>query len=93
MNTRTDTRPNIVLLFPDQWRHDALSVLGHPVAETPFLDQIAHQGVRFTSAYSPAPTCISSLRVRRSQSSSQSLRSKPATNSTSPSLPIPLSRG
>ena len=46
MNTRTDTRPNIVLLFPDQWRHDALSVLGHPVAETPFLDQIAHQGVR-----------------------------------------------
>lgn len=58
MNTRTDTRPNIVLLFPDQWRHDALSVLGHPVAETPFLDQIAHQGVRFTSAYSPAPTCI-----------------------------------
>lgn len=51
-------RPNILLFFPDQWRFDALSCLGHSVAETPFLDQTAHQGVLFTAAYSPAPTCI-----------------------------------
>lgn len=53
-----DSRPNLLFLFPDQWRGDCLGSLGHPVVETPFLDQMAAQGVTFTSAYSPCPSCV-----------------------------------
>jgi arylsulfatase len=52
------TKPNIIFIFPDQWRGDCLSSLNHPVVETPFLDQIAHHGVTFTKAYTPSPSCI-----------------------------------
>ncbi|KPK85401.1 MAG: hypothetical protein AMJ81_03690 [Phycisphaerae bacterium SM23_33] len=51
-------RPNFVLFFPDQWRGDCLGGLGHPVVQTPFLDQLAAEGVTFTSAYSACPSCI-----------------------------------
>ncbi len=51
-------RPNIILIFPDQWRGDCLSCDGHPAVETPFLDEMASEGVRFTRAYTPAPSCI-----------------------------------
>lgn len=50
------TPPNIILLFPDQWRGDWLSHLGHAIP-TPFADQLAHEGVSFRRAYSPSPTC------------------------------------
>jgi len=51
-------RPNIVLIMADQWRGDCLSVYGHPTVFTPYLDQLAGRGVRFTRAYSATPTCI-----------------------------------
>jgi arylsulfatase A-like enzyme len=51
-------RPNILLIYPDQWRGDCLSRLGHPVVETPFLDEVAAEGVTFTAAYSACPSCI-----------------------------------
>ncbi len=51
-------QPNFIFIFPDQWRGDCMSSLGHPVVETPFLDEIAASGVTFTSMYSPCPTCI-----------------------------------
>ena len=51
-------RPNIVLICTDQWRGDCLSIAGHPVVHTPYLDQMALDGVRFTRAYSATPTCI-----------------------------------
>ena len=50
--------PNVIFIFPDQWRGDCLSFLGHPVVETPFLDQLAHEGVCFTNAFTPCPSCI-----------------------------------
>ncbi|NLF94941.1 MAG: sulfatase-like hydrolase/transferase [Oligosphaeraceae bacterium] len=50
--------PNIIFIFPDQWRGDCLSFLGHPTVETPFLDQMAHEGVCFTNAFTPCPSCI-----------------------------------
>lgn len=52
------TNPNIILIFPDQWRGDCLSSAGHPVVRTPFVDALALEGTTFDSAYSPAPTCI-----------------------------------
>lgn len=54
----TDARPNIVLICVDQWRGDCLSIDRHPVVHTPYLDQLALDGSRFTHAYAAVPTCI-----------------------------------
>ena len=51
-------RPNIVLIMTDQWRGDCLSIADHPVVHTPYLDQLATQGVRLSRAYCATPTCI-----------------------------------
>jgi arylsulfatase len=52
--------PNIVFIHVDQWRADCLSIEGHPVVHTPFLDKLALEGVRFSRAYASCPTCIPS---------------------------------
>jgi len=51
-------RPNIVFILLDQMRGDCLSVTGHPVVETPNVDELAQGGTAFTSAYSTCPSCI-----------------------------------
>lgn len=51
-------RPNVVLICVDQWRGDCLSAAGHPYVQTPYLDELASQGVRFNRAYSATPTCV-----------------------------------
>ncbi|NJC24325.1 arylsulfatase A-like enzyme [Arthrobacter pigmenti] len=51
-------RPNIVLICVDQWRGDCLSAAGHPVVRTPYLDELADGGTRFSRAYSATPTCV-----------------------------------
>lgn len=56
-------RPNILLIVTDQQRGDALGVAGHPVLQTPFLDEIAANGVRFTNAYSACPVCVPARRT------------------------------
>jgi len=48
-----DMRPNILFLMADQHRFD---IMGKE-ANTPELDSLAEQGVRFTSHYSSTPTC------------------------------------
>src|SRR5262245_9984762 len=50
--------PDILILMPDQFRGDSLSVLGHPVARTPNLDALAKEGTLFRRAYSTVPSCI-----------------------------------
>lgn len=39
---------NIVVLLADDWRYDTLGIAGNPVVQTPNLDQLAREGVRFT---------------------------------------------
>ncbi|OGS23156.1 MAG: arylsulfatase [Elusimicrobia bacterium RIFOXYA2_FULL_39_19] len=51
-------RPNLILITTDQMRGDCLGVEGHPVIETPNLDCMARNGVRFTKAYTAVPSCI-----------------------------------
>lgn len=51
-------KPNILFIFCDQFRWDCLGVMGHPTVETPNLDALANEGVLFTNAYSPAPSCV-----------------------------------
>ncbi len=50
--------PHILLLMTDQQRGDCLGCDGHPVLETPYLDQLAAEGTRFRHAYSAVPSCI-----------------------------------
>lgn len=51
-------RPNIILINVDQWRGDCLSIDGHPVVETPWLDELALEGARCSRAYAASPVCI-----------------------------------
>ncbi|MHA3772984.1 sulfatase family protein [Verrucomicrobiota bacterium sgz303538] len=41
-------RPNILILYADDWRHDTLGCAGNPVVKTPNIDQLAADGFRFT---------------------------------------------
>ncbi len=50
--------PNVVLICVDEWRGDCLSVDGHPVVHTPYLDQLALRGARFSRAYTATPSCV-----------------------------------
>jgi arylsulfatase len=52
-------QPNVLLVFVDQMRGDAIAALGNPIIKTPNLDRLVNEGVAYTSAYSPSPVCIS----------------------------------
>ncbi len=55
----TVRRPNILWLMTDEQRADSMGYEGHPWAHTPNLDRVARAGVRFASAYTPSPVCVS----------------------------------
>lgn len=59
---RTERRPNVLFVTVDQWPAHLLGIAGHPVIETPTLDQLAKVGTRFTRAYSECPICIPARR-------------------------------
>jgi arylsulfatase A-like enzyme len=44
-------RPNVLFLFTDDQRADALGALGHPVLKTPHLDALVKSGFVFRNAY------------------------------------------
>ncbi|MGA0133900.1 MAG: sulfatase [Opitutales bacterium] len=50
-------RPNILLILGDNWRFPHAGVLGDPHARTPAFDRVAREGVLFTHAFNPAPSC------------------------------------
>ncbi len=53
-------RPNILLLFPDQWRFDWMSANPHLPIRTPNLDRLARTGTRFTNVVVASPLCAPS---------------------------------
>lgn len=52
--------PNILLLVSDDHQHSALGAAGNPIVQTPHLDRLASQGVRFTHAFVHIPICTPS---------------------------------
>ncbi len=54
------TPQNVLLILSDEHRPDALGCAGHPHVETPTLDALAADGVRFTDAYCSSPLCVPS---------------------------------
>jgi arylsulfatase A-like enzyme len=56
-------RPNVLLICTDHWPASLLGAAGHATIQTPTLDQLARNGVRFTNAYSECPVCIPARRT------------------------------
>ena len=50
-------KPNILMIQADQMTPLLMGAYGHPVVQTPNLDRLVAQGVRFDAAYSPQPVC------------------------------------
>ena len=55
-----DRLPNVVVLFADDLGYGDLSCYGHPTIDTPNLDRMADEGMRFTQFYSSSPVCTPS---------------------------------
>ncbi len=90
----TDNRPNIVLFMTDQQRGDCLGIDGHPVLQTPYLDEMAAHGARFRHAYTACPVCIPARRTLMTgqKPASHGVMMNYATRLDGPTLPGELSK-
>lgn len=50
-------KPNILLIYVDDLGYGDLGSYGHPVLQTPNIDSLAAEGLKFTSNYSPSGLC------------------------------------
>jgi uncharacterized sulfatase len=49
--------PNVVLILADDLGTPPVACYGNPFYETPHLDRLAREGLRFTDAYAACPVC------------------------------------
>jgi arylsulfatase A-like enzyme len=52
-----DARPNILFVTADHLRYDTLGHTGDPVIQTPAIDRLAKEGVRFEQFFVQNPVC------------------------------------
>jgi arylsulfatase A-like enzyme len=50
-------RPNVLFILLDDLRWDAVGYAGHPHLQTPHIDRIANEGVRFRNAFATTSLC------------------------------------
>ena len=50
-------QPNVVVLFPDNMRGQAMGCMGNPNVHTPNIDRLASQGILFPQTFANAPEC------------------------------------
>jgi arylsulfatase A-like enzyme len=55
-----ENRPNILFFFADDQRNDTLGCAGHAIVQTPTIDRLAAQGVRFENMFVTRSTCWAS---------------------------------
>ena len=55
--------PNVLLICVDHWPGLLMGAAGHDRIQTPTLNQLAANGVRFSQAYTSTPTCIPARRA------------------------------
>jgi N-sulfoglucosamine sulfohydrolase len=60
---RESKRPNVVLIVSDDHGLETLGCYGNPVIQTPNLDALAAEGVRFTNAFCTTASCSASRSV------------------------------
>src|SRR5215471_8940211 len=53
---QTVTRPNVLFIMSDDLNDD-MGAFGHPVVQTPNIDRLASQGVRFDRAFTQYALC------------------------------------
>ena len=53
-------KPNIVVYLSDDHGSEYLGCYGNEYIQTPHLDRIAENGIRFTRSFTPTPTCAPS---------------------------------
>jgi arylsulfatase A-like enzyme len=80
-------RPNLLFIMTDQQRFDAMSCAGNTVLETPNMDRIAREGVRFINAYSANPVCVPARAVLLTGRSSPNVRVESNGDYTSVDVP------
>lgn len=51
---------NLIVFLTDNHARSMLGAAGHPIIQTPNMDRIANNGVRFTNAYCVSPLCCPS---------------------------------
>lgn len=56
-NCGPQKKPNILLILLDDLGWMDLGCQGNPQVDTPHIDRLAQQGMRFTDAYAAAPVC------------------------------------
>jgi arylsulfatase A-like enzyme len=54
------SRPNVVLIYADDLGYGDVSAYGARRVQTPNIDRLAREGIRFTDAHAPAATCTPS---------------------------------
>src|SRR6185436_3240370 len=57
MSAQKDQRPNIIYIMADDLGYADLSCYGRKDYQTPNLDKLCSQGVKFLNAYATAPVC------------------------------------
>ena len=60
--------PNFLVIVSDDQRPDTIHALGNPIIQTPNLDKMAAEGMRFTSFYSVCSVCSPTRRATSSPS-------------------------
>lgn len=59
MATSVELEPrNLVVIMSDQHSRSMMGCYGHGFIKTPWLDELAAQGTRFSQCYTPSPVCI-----------------------------------
>ena len=56
-NSKPGEIKNILFLFVDQHRQDCIRCYGNSVVQTPNIDGLARDGIRFNNAFTPTPLC------------------------------------
>jgi len=54
---RAEERPNLIFLLTDDQRDNTLGAMGHPFVQTPNLDALMRDSVRFRNTYIATPVC------------------------------------
>lgn len=52
-----EERPNLIFLLTDDQRDNTLGAMGHPFVQTPHLDGLMRDSVRFRNTYIATPVC------------------------------------
>ena len=58
--TQESRSPNFIFILTDDHRYDMLGITGHPLVQTPHLDQLAREGILFTNAHVSSAICTPS---------------------------------